>query len=89
MHKAFILSLGGAGAVARHCGVTTAVVVNWRNRPYGISRAYRPKVAALAKAMKVALPDGFLEPPSRDVIVPAARRGIANIDQSRSGRVAS
>jgi hypothetical protein len=60
-------ALGGSRAVAEYCGVSGQVVSNWRNlqRGYGISREYRPTVAAMAAERGVSLPEGFLAPRRR------------------------
>ena len=52
-------ALGGNVAVMEFCGVKhTAVITNWRAR--GIAWPLRAKVAEMAKAKGVELPDDFL-----------------------------
>jgi hypothetical protein len=57
-HEALIVALGDTGAVADELGLMDSRVSNWKQR--GVAWRYRPKIAALAKRKRVALPEGFL-----------------------------
>jgi len=70
MHADFIDQLGGSRAMAKALGIKNAdAVSNWRSR--GVPWAWRPTVAALARAKKISLPAGFLAPPSVESETPS------------------
>lgn len=62
-HADLVDQLGGSASLADHFTLDQSTVSCWRTR--GVSRAYRPAVADLARKRKVALPEGFLDPPAR------------------------
>jgi len=62
-HAKLIEELGGFTALARVLDIPANVVWNWQGR--GISWAWRPQVAAVAKRARVAVPGDFLSPAKR------------------------
>lgn len=57
-HADLIVALGDTSTVATTLGLRDNRVSNWKQR--GIAWRYRPRVAALARRKRVALPEGFL-----------------------------
>ena len=60
MEKELIEQIGGIALVADKLGQSRQAVHNWCRR--GIPWRWRYTIAQMAKAKKVALPDGFLNP---------------------------
>ncbi len=58
MHSELIEKLGGSRVLADEFELDQSTIPCWKRR--GISWRYRPKVAALAKRKRVALPEDFL-----------------------------
>ena len=51
---------GGMARLADRLGESTQTVFNWKTEPRGISWRGRPKIAALAAELGVAIPADFL-----------------------------
>lgn len=57
-HASLIVALGDTAAVAEALGLRDNRISNWKQR--GVPWRFRPKLAALAKRKRIALPEGFL-----------------------------